>query len=504
MTDTGAVQLADPVKIGSLWGLAGLLALGCVLGYLWVMLVLPPYNSEHLGPDACHHAIMIHALSLPNQQEGAFTAGHFATYPHLSHRIAASLLFAVNNDAFRAMRLVSVISLLGLLAVQYHLFRRVFSGRAGVLALVTWQALGSMTRTADMEFFRGPYFFAQGVGELFAWLAIALVSWPARTRWGRAGQTGVAIGLAVAAYLCHLVPGLVALGGLGLVLLMRLRLRPWWPTVVALGVLALAGLAAIFGTEQFAHMAACKQADGDTPFRYLPLVLLWIPTAVLAVAVAVRRFKHPLTTPGQELTAVLTMFLLTAALLDGYAAFEWAVRNAVAPYAVKKFFFFLFADATMLWLVWLRPVLVRAARRWESLAVVRGPSGWRLTRLARANWGLATLILLGFSVGPFIANELKGPVTPSDQTPESVAAQLYEGLPPFREDEPGSWRSRAIYFDPKLPQSSVYVNIVGLRRSFAEAYQVLNTLAQVPDKETPEALHRLRGQVSFTRVISPG
>src|SRR5262245_30253597 len=94
------VNAALDNKPSSLSLLAGLIGLAGVLSYVWVAWVLPPFNSEHLGSDACHHAIMIHALSLSDAVEGAFIAGPYATYPHLSHQLAAWLMPLVGNDAF--------------------------------------------------------------------------------------------------------------------------------------------------------------------------------------------------------------------------------------------------------------------------------------------------------------------------------------------------------------------------------------------------------------------
>src|SRR5262249_6135788 len=123
---------------------------------------------------------------LSDAVEGAFIAGPYATYPHLSHQLAAWLMPLVGNDAFKAMRLVGMWCLLGLLAVQYHLFRRIFPPMIALLLLLAWQFLGCVTHTADTWFFLDAYFFAQAVGEWCLWLSIALISWSAGSSWGKA------------------------------------------------------------------------------------------------------------------------------------------------------------------------------------------------------------------------------------------------------------------------------------------------------------------------------
>ncbi len=497
MAVASMVAPTEARRPGSLWLLLGLLGAACLLGYLWVTLVLPPFNSEHLGCDACHHALMIHALSLPDPAEGSYMAGPFASYPHLAHRLASVVMFAVDNDAYRAMRLIAVICLLGLAAVQYHLFRQAFSAPVALLVLFAWQALGAQTHTADIDFFRGPYYYAQGVGEFFLWLAVACAAWPAASRWTQGALIVAAIGLAAAAYLCHLVPGFCAFGGLGLLLLARLPLRPRGPTLLSLGLLGVVGLSVIIGTGQLTHMQDCKHIDGETPFTYLPVILLWIPTALVMAGVITRRLGRP-ESAAQRLATTLGCFFVIAALLDGYTAYEWAIRQTVAPYGVKKFFFFLFSAASMLWFLWLVPRLASVATAWFRRAASQWPA-WRV----RAGLGLGVLALFAPSFGPFFLKELRGPIADRDHSPEMIADRLHEGLPRFRSDDPAFGVASAIYFDPELPQTSVYVNMVGLRRSFADAYQIVTTLRDVDGARLPDALGRLRQDVPFSRLVSP-
>src|SRR5438105_4554454 len=63
--------------------------LSLALAHCWAAWVLPPFNSNHLGCDACHHAIMIHCQSLSDPAERVFLEGTFADYPQTAHWLAA-------------------------------------------------------------------------------------------------------------------------------------------------------------------------------------------------------------------------------------------------------------------------------------------------------------------------------------------------------------------------------------------------------------------------------
>ncbi len=481
---------------GSLWFLAALFLSFFLLSFFWVALFLPSFNSEHLGCDACHHALLIHAFSLPNLDERAFLTEPFKDYPRAAHWLAAQLMPLLGNDAFKAMRCLSIFSVFCLLGVQFHLFRRVMPAGVALLVLLVWQYLSCLTRTADIYFYMEAFFYAEAFGTLFLWLTIACISWAPKSAAGRRAMTGAAILLALLAYLCHIVPGLIALGGVGLVFLLGFVTKPGAWSFVPLAILILAGLWVIFGTGQLTAMQGWKGMGGALIFRRYPLIFLWLPTALAAAFLCWRRWRSQTEKDsGQNLSWVLTLFLLAGGLVHGYCAYEWAIRHTAAVYSVKKFFHFLFPAASMLWLIWLVP----ASKK--HLAGLGSSSSWHVTlnRWYRPGYAALLIFLLFINLSRYFAYEFRGPTAGSDRNPVLVVNRLRQELPQFRQ---GTGQSECIYYDPLLPQSSVFVNIVGLRRTFGEAYQVMTSLREGKE-DWPRTLEDLHQRVAFSRLIMP-
>jgi hypothetical protein len=497
MVDTTPRFLFRRWDTGSFSFLIGLMTLAVVLGFFWAYAVLPPYNSEHLGADACHHAMLIHTFSLPDPEERAYLRQAFAGYPLGSHWLASLMMPLLENDSYKAMRWLAFTSVLCLLAVQFHLFRGVMPSGAALLCLLAWQFLGCFTRAADIYFYVEAFFLSQAVGTLCLWLTIAVV-FSSRDSWPR---STAAIGLAVAAYLCHLVPGAIALGGVGLVFLFRFRAQPQLRTLVPLMLLGMAGAWVVFGTDQLAFMKTIKDQDGDVPFKRLPINLLWVPTLAAALVIAKRvtlknlaetRADFPSEGDKTRLAKILTCFLLVGGLLQAYCAFECLVLHTAAPYSVQKFFSFLFPAASMLWFLWLTPPVTR----WLSgLHVPQRIS----VRSRRFGYAAILLLLLYLNLGRYFAYELRPPRVDLEHHPVFTAQRLRQDLPSFRAQ---SDHVNAVYFDPALPQSSMFVNMIGLRRTHGETYLVLRTLRQNQEGWS-RALEKLHGQLVFSHLITP-
>jgi hypothetical protein len=461
------------------------------LAYLWADRVLPPFNSNHLGCDSCHHAILIHCQSLPDRAERAFLADYLATYPQTAHWLAARWLPLLGGDPYKAMRATSFASLLIMLALQFALLRRVLPAGPAVLALLAWQLLCYFGNVANVHYFSKAYFFSQAVGMTAAWAALLIATWPAHSPRWRGLHTLLAAALAGLAYLCHLVPGVTALGGLGLYYLLG-----WWRTRAAADAarVALVGgvsLALVLGTGQLAHMAHSRLEFGDVPVKNWSLLLAWVPLLLLALfRHARRRTEGPQPPPAEGLVELLTCVLCVTGLIQAYCAAEFALGKA-APYSANKLFYVLFPLTTLLW-------LLVGAGRLGRLPSLRPWTVWPL-RAAGVAVGAFLLVRNG---RVFVANELLDENVAPERNPVLVARRLARETAADAPARSGGrlWRSDLVYFDPGLRQSSVFVNVVGLRRSWSDAEVVLAALhSWEPVTAPPTWL----GPVRCRRLILP-
>ena len=146
---TSSPEVPRRSRSASLTSLFLLALLALVLVQGWAAWVLPPFNSNHLGCDACHHAIMVHCQSLADPAERAFLADWFADYPQTSHWLVACWMPLLDNDPYKAMRAVSAASVLLMLLGQFALLCRVLPGGPALLALLAWQLVCYLTNLAN-------------------------------------------------------------------------------------------------------------------------------------------------------------------------------------------------------------------------------------------------------------------------------------------------------------------------------------------------------------------
>jgi hypothetical protein len=413
------------------------------------------------------------------------------------------------------MRAVSVASVLLLAVCQFALLRRVLPTGPAVLALLAWQMLCYLTNMANVQYYCVAYFFSQAVGMTFAWAALVLLTWPTTYAWQRVLVQGLGAGCAALAYLCHIVPGVAILGGLGLYFLVRwLRTssRADLACVVLLGVVC---LAAVVGTGQLAHMGQSRRDAGTVPLKNVGLLLAWVPTLLLALFWPGQRWfgKQHRWSPGfsrssgqkpakagtpterlpaEDLLEVLACVLAVAGILQGFCAVEYLLGRS-ALYSVNKFFYVLFPVSTLMWLLAGVRGLQRGGLDWQALG-----ARWGLT--ARLCGTALACLLLYLNGRVFLANELVDEKVGPQRHPMQVVKQLAQERP-AGDSTDLQWRSDLIYFDPDLPQTSIFINVVGLRRTWWDAYRVKEALTDWGPGQTPPA--RLREQVHFSRLVVP-
>jgi hypothetical protein len=462
--------------------LFGLLAALAIFGgWLWSACVLPPYNSNHLGCDACHHAVLIHYQGQSTAPPAALLEG-LADYPQTSHWLAARFLPFLDGDPYKAMRATAFATVILTLVCQYFLLRRVLPAAQAVLGTLVLQMVCYQTQTAETQYFCVAYFFAQAVGMLAVWLAVLFATQPAGTLPGRVTVWGMAVLCAALAYLCHIVPGAVVLGALGLFSLLRLIGRPRGLAAIQLLILAAVGGGIILGTNRLSYMAACRGADGSVPVKNTVVMFSWLPTLIAALAWQGRRLWKAEIPPADDLVRLLICLLCVAGGLQAYCAYEWAFLGKAAAYSVLKFFYVLFPVSVLVWVLALAQGLQ---------ALWRLPSWSWPTRLIHA--GLIA-VLCYFNGRIFIRNELLPSCPDPERSPVRVARVALAA---------GAAEADLLYYDPTMPQSSVFVNVVGLHRSFSEAYSLVAVLhGWRPDQEpAPDALAK---QVHFSRLVVAG
>lgn len=424
-------------------------------------------NLDDQGMDVTSHALMIYwqAHALPPS-----LLGEDAVYPKCAHALAAQLAPLYHGNVLQAMRCAALVALFAMLAAQYTLLCRFAPAGLAVVFLALWQRLCNETFFANLDHFaHANYQYAQAVGVAGFWLAVVFAAAPTPGVGMRWLMAVVGCSAATFAYACHLVPGVVAFGTLvayyGLRFLRGSR-------VDGLRCLVSAAWAAavVLSSEQWRVMASARGAfnDGWLPFAHLGLLLTWVPTLLAALGRVAWRTRRNDRRPVSDAELVLVAGLLTAGLLQGYFAYEWGLLGTTSAYTVKKFFFFTFPLASLLWFYWLTAWL-RQTNFWG-----RG-FGWFEGYRPGFVWGVATVLawaLLNRTLG---VSSLRPGVEPGHDP--LVATRLLEGR---RATTPPSY-----YYDPRYPMGSLFATVAGLRverdiaRRCQEALQFRN-LAPVP------------------------
>jgi hypothetical protein len=509
MDATKALRVRRWWQSDSLGHLCFALLLSIVAAHLWALWVLPPFNSEHLGVDACQHAILIYCQSLANPAEHALVADFLKTYPQMSHWLAAQWMPLLGDDPYKAMRAVSAASVLLMLVCQFWLLRRVLPAPGALVALLAWQFLCKGTNTANTQFYCVAYFYAQAVGTNFLWAALLFCTWPANNRWQAMLHTLLGAVCAALAYLCHIVPGATVLGGLGLFLLALWYRSRSGLDLARLVVVAAIGLLVVLGTPQLSYMSDARQGFGVAPIKNWTLLMTWVPTLVLVLAVLGRRwFAQGEWSPVEKLLAALACVLLVAGLLQAYCAVEYALGRS-ALYSVNKLFFVLFPVSTMIWVLagvhWLQ-----THKSFDHLLASHLFTGWRSHVAGTALVG-ALLILDGLA---FVKNELlietsdvRNEAVESERYPMRVCRRLTQELAQAEAAKNVSgpadplWRSDLIYFDPDLSHVSFFVTVVGLHRTWNDALNSEEALiGWRPGQALPARLCQI---VPFSRLLVP-
>lgn len=493
-----------------------------LLAHLWTVWVLPPFNSNHLGCDACHHAILIHCHSLTDPAERYFLADSLANYPQTAHWLSARWMPLLGGDPYKAMRAVSAASVLLMLVCPFVLLRRILPAGPALLAVLAWQMLCYLTNLANVQYYSVAYFFSQGVGMTFVWLAVTLVTWPAPKPWQRSLLTRLGALCAGIAYLCHIVPGVAILGGLGVYYLLcwwRSRTLADFARLILIGAVGLAVVLATTG--QLAHLGKSRQDPGPVPLKNWAVLLAWIPTLLLSLGAMFRwRLRNPLTpdpspprrgrgenptTDDREqntiaLVEVLTCVLGVTGLLQGYCGLEYLLGKA-ALYSANKFFYVLFPVATLIWVLAIVWWWQRSDLR-HRLGSQPAPQQWPV-RLGTLSLQAALIGLLLYLNGRvFVSNELMDEKVSADRHPVLVSRQLAQQLGRDHSTDDPRWRSDLIYFDPALAQSSIFVNVVGLHRAWRDAYTAKEALADFRPGQAPPA--PLQKQViPFSQLVVP-
>jgi hypothetical protein len=476
------------------------LALACLAaGYAWAAWVLPDYNSDHLGCDACHHAILVYRQTLADPSERDRIAPGLADYPQTSHWLAARAAPLFGGDPYKALRAASFATLLLLFAGPYFLLRTALAPPAALLCLLAWQLLCYLGRAGNPHYFCAAYFYSQAVGTAALWPALALYTRPARTPGARLLLGAAGALLAGFAYLCHIVPGVVMFGALGLYSLTRMARPPRLEEAARLLVLTATALAVVLGTDQLGAMSRNRSGGGDVPLRNYGLLLMWVPTLAAGLALRWRRRREGAAEDWPDRVADALLCLLAAGgALQAYCALEWLRHGERYSYPALKFFYLLFPAASLLWFLAAARWLQRTPRlvRWRTaLDAARGSLA---VRPALALAGTAAAVGLAFlQARTFVENELYGAPTGPERHPAAVARRLAG-----RARGGGAGGAGPLYYDPALPQSSVFVNMVGLHRSLEDSYQLVFALRGWRPEEgpVPAGLDRV---VPFSELILP-
>lgn len=481
-----------------------LILAGLLTTYAWTRWWLPFFNSEHLGGDACQHAIMVYCQSLQDPTERSAVAGILEDYPPLAHFLAAQVMPLFGNDPYKAMRAISFASILAFLMGQYCLFRIFCPPATAVLVLLLWQMLCCFGNVGNAQYYYIAYFYAQAVGMTALYPAVALITMPAAAPVNRVLLGLGASLLGVFAYLCHIVPGAALFGALGLYTLICFVRRPNRVEGLRLLMVVVLGLAVVVGTKHLAMMGRLRNAEGSAPLKNIFLLLTWLPVALVAAAAAWRnRAASPRNPWRHSVQGGLACLLASAGLLQAICAFEWLVLAKCSSYPAMKLFYILFPVSSLLCVVTLVDWLSgnRAIANWTQVLSRRfGSAG---TRLTTANLSVALALLLCYlQMRPFVVNELR---PDKGASPRSSPIQLAQQMQQLLRTEPSEKKTaqeEVLYYDPLFPNASVFVNVVGLHRPVGQTFEaVLSLLKWKPETEpVPESLKQ---QAHFVHLLMP-
>lgn len=442
-----------------------------LLSIAWARWVLPDFNSEHLGPDMCHHVVMVQAQTIADPDERAQMLCVFHAYPQASHYVASWVVPLLNDDPYKGVRAGTLICILLILVAHYVLFRTVLpGGPMALLAVGLVQLLTSPTGASCAKLGVG-YSYAYIFGAAALWGALVLADWPASSFWQRSVLNGVSIAMAGVAFLGHIVPGTVALGTVGLYgLLQVVRSRGAWGESARLGVLVCIGVAVILGTPQLRYMSQQRVNDGELGLKNEWLLWSWLPILVAGVLFHVRTWrKVDSLSVHERWLEKLYCLLLVAGSLQLYCYLEWHQGKAGA-YAYRKFFYLLVPAAMCVLLLggfsWLR-TLKHSPR---VMAIFESNQRWLPVLCAIVGVGC----LLGTFRG-YAANEFRPPHFEGARHPARIAVTLNASnahtapahIAPLR-GQP----SNVMYFDPEMPQSCVFINMTAMKCSLEDAYRL--------------------------------
>jgi hypothetical protein len=452
----GPRRLAAACRPGSVGGLAGLLALAFLFALAWTALPGRVNDLEHQGIDIVNHAVLVHRRAHP---VAPTLMGYHGAYPQAAHALAGALVPWLGDNAIRAMDCAAWMILLGLLACQYTLLCRRLPPLPALAVLAGWQALCAATLFGDRDFFSTNYFYPQAAGTLACWLQMVVLSTPADSGPGRLLRDGLALLAAALAYACHIVPGAAAFATLALVQGYRLFGRERGEALLGLLVIGLTAVHLVLGSSQIQLMGHARlRGDYWLPYKYLGLLLLWVPTALAAGAWLVRGLVRGRPPRPDNLNVVLSCALLAAGALQGYLALETVLGVAGGYYNAKKLFFLTFPLAGLLWVC--GPAGRLSGRGWPG--PVRSPAA----RAALATGCLlAALIGLGFWLGrdprrPGRARPGRDPVATS-----RVLAELRPQVP-----------TRTYFHDPASPMNALFASVTGLEMNHDAALHCWESL----------------------------
>jgi hypothetical protein len=379
----------------------------------------------------------------------------------------------LHDNPLQAMRAVALIALFAMLSAQYTLLCRLVRPVPALILLVLWQWLAGLTKFADLNHFRaGSYLYPQAVGTAGFWLVLVLVSTPSPGRMRGWLTTFVGLGLASGAYACHLVPGVMAFGTLGMFFGLRGFHHRSKTEFLRLFLTLLMGSVTIFSSAQWKLMASARTPVHESwlVFEHRWLLLTWIPTlAVVLVRLAGRLGGKSGRPPLADLELVLAAGLLVGGCLQAYFAYEWGVQGITSAYTVKKFFFFTFPLASLLWVAWL----------------VRGLQAINLRIAIPARPAVAAAVVLtGVGLYQVLADDYYRPYFGRAHDPIHLAHRLAEQ----RETLP-----RSYYYDPQHPMGSLYATVAGLRLHRDVGVYCWEALA-----------FRERARISFWQIVHDG
>jgi hypothetical protein len=421
-----------------------LLMAALVFAIGWTAVALRRTNLEQQGIDIVNHALMVRQLAIPGG-DSEYWLGEYATYPHTAHYLAAVFLPLFDGNPIQALRCAALFVLLVMLIAQYGLLRLLLPWAPAVLVLVLWQAACALVNVADVNHFlwQGQYNYSRAVGAAALWLLLLLLARPPLGGWLHLCSPLPVVLLAAFALACHIAPGAIAFGTLGVFYL----LTAWsdsgrrGESLIGLLLTLLAGAGMMFGTRLWQYMVANSGSDGYLPVPIAPLVALAAPTWVGAAVLLWRgRRARSRSSPVVQCVACA---LLVAGPLQAYLLYKWHFLKTTAPYAVRSVLFYTFALTSLLWISgavnWLRYRISSVEALWSSRR-----TRWAATCMA------GTALIVGLWVALY-----KDPVRRYygiDRDPVQVARDLAE----HHEELAGCY-----YYDPRQVFGSYYATAAG-------------------------------------------